>query len=613
MLYKYKKFKAMKKILFFTVIALLLFNSRMISAQGAYAYLDINNVRARISSVGNHFWDMMGSPMFEVPKSAQKHTLFCNTLWIGGFDVSNNLYLSAERYRQVGVDYTTGPLTADGSASTDQQTINLYDKLWIVDRSDIENHILWAGNPSSQPGYIIPNSILEWPAHGDTSLNQSFYLAPFVDFNGNGMYDPDKGDYPRIRGDRTVFFIFNDSGIPNTESGGIPLGIEIHGMAYAFDCPSSEAFDHTIFMHYKIINRSSRNYYNTQIGLFADFDIGYSYDDFIGTDVSRGSIFAYNGDSLDGSGGISHYGINPPAQSLTILAGPYMDADGLDNPGFMIEIINNDTIYTPLCDESLNGMNFGNGIADDERLGMTGSMFFNNDGANPWYMTDPSNPAEYYYYLRGYWKDGSKLLYGGNGHINTLAYGPECNFMFPDETDTCNWGTGGILPNGPKKWTEEVAGNSPYDRRGLASAGPFTFLAGSTHEIDFAFVYGRGSNGVQSSVDQLKSNIDSVRLYFSNNMSPCGLPFIDQTSVSSPAEETMLLVYPNPVSDFLICETDPYSDIVYSIFDSFGKLVLEGSPSSSIFTVDVSKLSPGIYIFRINNLKNNAAYKFIKL
>jgi hypothetical protein len=27
--------------------------------------------------------------------------------------------------------------------------------------------------------------------------------------------------------------------------------------------------------------------------------------------------------------------------------------------------------------------------------------------------------------------------------------GPECDFMFPGDTDPCNWGTGGVVPNIP--------------------------------------------------------------------------------------------------------------------------------------------------------------------
>ncbi len=31
---------------------------------------------------------------------------------------------------------------------------------------------------------------------GNTALGQDFYLAPFLDFDGDGFYDPTLGDYP---------------------------------------------------------------------------------------------------------------------------------------------------------------------------------------------------------------------------------------------------------------------------------------------------------------------------------------------------------------------------------------------------------------------------------
>jgi len=37
-----------------------------------------------------------------------------------------------------------------------------------------------------------------------------------------------------------LFFIFNDARNPHTESGGLNLGIEVHGMAYAFNCPGDK-------------------------------------------------------------------------------------------------------------------------------------------------------------------------------------------------------------------------------------------------------------------------------------------------------------------------------------------------------------------------------------
>jgi len=401
----------MKKL--FTVIVVLFMYYPSFSQGGAYATLDINNVRARVSANGHHFWDMIGSPAFEVPKGSQKHTIFTNTLWIGGLDSTNALYLSAERYRQVGADYACGPLSVDGLLSTDQQTMNDYDRVWLIDRFQIDEHIAWANNPSSNPTYSIPTDMLEWPAHGDLSKNQSYNLAPYVDVNGNGVYEPHLGDYPQIRGDRCLFFIFNDAGIPNTESGGTPLGIEVHAMAYAFDCPQSYAFDHTIFMYYKVINRSGRDYYDTFIGLYADFDIGYHLDDYMRCDVLRGTAFAYNGRETDGYGAINQYGLNPPAQALVILGGPFMDPDGTDN-------------LSGNCDHSINGLNFNDGIVDNERMGLTGFH------AAPVVLSvgEILTDTVYYYALQTFDYTGIPIQY------NQL--GPDCRFMFPGDSNPCN-------------------------------------------------------------------------------------------------------------------------------------------------------------------------------
>jgi hypothetical protein len=62
--------------------------------------------------------------------------------------------------------------------------------------------------------------------------------------------------------------------------------------------------------------------------------------------------------------------------------------------------------------EAINGVNFGNGIVDDERFGMRRFVYHNNSGV-PDYMTDPDYAPEYYNLLRGIWKDNTKMMYGG--------------------------------------------------------------------------------------------------------------------------------------------------------------------------------------------------------
>jgi len=146
------------------------------------------------------------------------------------------------------------------------------------------------------------------------------------------------------------------------------MKIEIHGMAYAFDLPSDSAFNNTIFLNYKIFNRSQRTYYNTYLGIFTDLDIGYAYDDYVGCDVYRSSYFGYNGRPVDGTGQVYAYGNHPPAQSVTVLAGPSLNPTGVDRPKV-------DNSGHQLCNESINGTGFGDGIPDNERLGMTSFVY----------------------------------------------------------------------------------------------------------------------------------------------------------------------------------------------------------------------------------------------
>lgn len=590
----------------------LVFTDGRAQTTAAYGFLDTNNVKARVSSDGNHFWDYQGLPVqafseYEVPKWSNKHTIFTNALWIGGLDSTGQLYLSGQRYRDNGEDYTLGPLSTDGNLSTDPQTINAYNAVWIVSRYQIEQHIAWANDPSSMPGYTTPADILDWPAHGDTTKNQSYYLAPFIDVNGNGKYDPQNGDYPKIRGDQAIYFIFNDAGSPNTETGGIPLGIEVHGMAYAFYCPQSPAFHHAVFMNYKIINRSNRDYHDTYLGLFTDFDIGVSHNDYAGTDVQRGSIFGYNGTAKDSSSQTNHYGLNPPAQSMTILGGPLMDADSIDNPAGQ-------------CNESINGLNFGNGVADDERLGLTGSVIFTNTGGGiPQKYTDPEVASEFYCVLNSKWKDSTAISYG-DAYDTLSGYGPHTRFMYPGLSDTCNWGTGGVAPNGPQDWTEGSVGNLPFDKRGVGITGPFTFEAGTMEEIDFAFVFGRDlqapdSVGNMASLERLRLNIDTVRNAFINNTTPCGQPFI--TSIrrnQQPGRQMKLKLYPNPAQNQLTVEIKYGPGYSYQIYDVYGKLIHSQEVfDSNKFDVDISDLPAGMYFLKVKSDQAEMVRKFLKL
>ncbi|NOX47520.1 MAG: T9SS type A sorting domain-containing protein [Chlorobi bacterium] len=560
-----------------------------------YEYLDINNIKARFNANGNHFWDFNNNKEYFYPSESETGTIWNFAFWLGGLDESGDLRVAAERYRQIGTDYWTGPVSTDGNATTDSATVLQWRNIWKLNKDEIAYHLEhWA-----DPGYEPIEDIATWPAHGDTALGQSYNLAPYIDVNTNGVYEPLSGDYPLIRGDQTLFFIINDQK-QHSETGGLPIGIEIHGFAYAFDAPDNPALNNTTFLSYKIFNRSQHTLTDAYAGTFTDLDLGYAWDDFVGCDVERGAYYAYNGDDFDDpditwqGDTIPQYGENPPAQGVIILGGPYIDPDGIDNPA-------------DECDESINGVGFGDGIIDNERFGMSNFVYFNNS-QNP--TGDPEVYYEYYNYMKSIWKDSTAMEYGGNGHVSSGAYGPAAKFMFPGLSDPCNWGTGGEEPYGPIDWTEQTAGNEPGDRRGMCSMGPFTLEAGSFHKVDIAFVTAPGDENTNS-VDRLMTYIDSVKTFYYQDPDHFGFAWMgsDETEIKN----TEFLIYPNPASYELFVQfEDIQKNTFIEIYDLYGKMVKQIKVANSeLSKINISNLEQGIYVLRVKSLSGMISRKFL--
>src|ERR1700743_1076390 len=94
--------------------------------------LDINNVRARLMTGGDMWWDIgEGVAAYEIPKGSGKSSQFAASCWIGGFDKQGQLKVAAQTYRQDGNDYWPGALDHNGKITGD--TCKLWDKQWKVD------------------------------------------------------------------------------------------------------------------------------------------------------------------------------------------------------------------------------------------------------------------------------------------------------------------------------------------------------------------------------------------------------------------------------------------------------------------------------------------------
>lgn len=524
--------------------------------------LDLNNVRARINTGGDMWWDLQGTARYEIPKGSRKCSMFSGSLWMAGVDVNGQLKCAAQRYRNNGNDFWSGPLTTDGTASIDAATCVKYDKHFKITRADVNQFVAYKLDPNSMPGYTVPPIIKDWPAHGDVSMGQDYYLAPFFDNDGDGTYNTDNGDYPLydlkgtvdchksdgdriLFGDMTLWWVFNDKGNIHSETGGAPIGMEIRAQAFAF--ATNDEINNMTFYNYQMINRSTYTLTNTYFSQWADTDLGESKDDFVGCDVQRGLGYCYNGTEVDGTGKPTEYGSNPPAIGIDFFQGPYMDKDGLDNPKGI--------------DEGINGVNFGDGVVDNERFGMKRFVFHNNTGSGaPWAITDPDKAVEYYQLLQGIWKDGTVMMYGGNGYISGAGTcGPRAKFMFPGNTDPLHWGTDYQIPNcNPDNWTEETVHNTPYDRRFMHSAGPFTLKPGAVNFITVGVPWARAaSGGPAASVQLLKAADDKCQRLFDNCFKVVNGPDAPDMAVQEMDKE-IILTLSNPTFSNNYAEMYPY-------------------------------------------------------
>ncbi len=447
--------------------------------------LDINNVRARLMTGGDMWWNNgQGNAAYEIPKGSGRHSQFAASCWIGGYDKQGQLKVAAQTYRQDGNDYWPGALDDQGKITS--EACAQWDKFWKVDRSTINKfkQAYKTGGDLKASEYDVIN---EWPAVGNNnivgntgtkiSLNPNNTYAPFVDLNGDGKYQPDEGEYPDIRGDQYIWWVFNDAGNTKQQSLTAAMGVEVQTSAFAY--ATQDFLNNASFYNYRVINRGTLTIDSTYIAVWDDADLGYYLDDFIGCDTARGLGILYNGTNNDGGvagNPVNSYGVNPPQIALDYFQGPKRIRKVAGEP---------DTY---------------------EQLKMTNFTYYNND---PSIIGNPTNGIQIYYYMTGSIRNGQRFSYDYQGPgIPSKGYGsgPVSNYVF--------WGD----PADNSQWSECACGNNPGDRRFVFSSGPFQLFPGAINDITFGTVWAAGQGGCPSTSFKTIKNIDDgAQALFDNN------------------------------------------------------------------------------------------------
>lgn len=556
----------MKKLIILSLLALC---SVKVQAQLPFATrdsIDVNNLSATVLVHGDMWWEG-GTPNYAAactyPKGTTKNVGFASALWLSGYDAGGQLHVAAQTYRQAGNDYWPGPLDASGTLS--YPTSYNWAKIWKVNRTDIQSFQSVGTHTITN----TPDAILTWPAKGNANakgnagvkLTITENMAPFVDLNSNGVYEPLLGDYPDIKGDQALWWVFSDNGPTHTETNGKPLGVEVHAMSYAY--ARGTLTDNVVYYEYNLINKSPNSYTSVRAGIRADMDLGYNFDDFVGCDTTLRMAVQYNGVADDGASAghpANSYGLNPPAVGISWVSLP--------------------------------------GDAGSSYVPLGGFTYQNNDAS---VVGNPTVDTEYNNYMRSKIRDGrhvSNDFQGTGSGYKGYGSGPACNYAYYGD------------PSDTGEWSECSAPNNPGDRRFVLSSNDFNLAPGSTQQLVMALIVAEGVGGCPSvDFSKIRKIADSAWSVYHNPLPPKPVTVSELTLTGG------IKIYPNPAHDQLFIESMAMDNgethiVIHNTLGQEMKVLTDDR--NYVTTVDVSKLPAGLYTVTYRNAQSQTVMKFVK-
>ncbi len=539
----------------------------------ATAVLGANNTKVNLINTGE-LWDYKNSSggkyyfpnNASIPDSLKTSIIYSGGLWMSARETSGDLHLAAQRYFD-STEYYAGPIDASGIVNTTK--CNLWNRMFLCTRAEVNTFRTYVSNFGTPvPLTSIPSDILNWPGKGNPTLTGlgmtlDHEIAPFVDANADGIYNPIDGDFPCIKGDECVFYVINDKG-PHAISGGDYLGVEIHVMNYAYHY--SNIINNTAFYDISVINRSSINYSDYYLGMFVDNDFGCYNNDYIGCQPSKNMAVLYNGITYDATCSTLGFLDHLPIAGIKILNSP----------------LNSSSIQT----------------------GLTSFTYLINS-AGP--QGDPHTINQYNNYLTGKWSDGTDYTLDGNGYGGAT---PTKYIYSGNPADSTQW----------SECHNQVSGrNLPSDRRFLMSSGPYNLPVSTKLEFTYA-VFATYLDSTQFSNPNFDSTInpaaDSVQAFYDAIHLFCNDGVL---GIENPIElNSKAIVFPNPLTGNIL-NVNLDNDVAQGnydieIFNINGQVVYSNNMeiNNSKLTIDLNNenLSKGFYTIRLqkNNLQIQAKF-----
>ncbi|MCD4693275.1 MAG: T9SS type A sorting domain-containing protein, partial [Calditrichales bacterium] len=240
--------------------------------------LDANNIDMWIHPNGVFAYNyQFRDSGLEWPIYSEKYVVYSSGVWVGA-KVGEEIHTAISAKSSGIEEFAPGPIDESGQAADPTDPRFRVYKIHL-------------GDNNSNPDYA------EWPAD----------LGAPVDENGN----------PKHLGDQTIFVVYNDLNEDNhSRTGSTPLCAEIQQTVFAWD--DEGALGNTLFLRFKVINKSNDVWEDTYFALWSEPDVGYCGDYLVGIDVDKNMGYAYNGSNQD-----DNYRSGPPAVGYDILKGAY--------------------------------------------------------------------------------------------------------------------------------------------------------------------------------------------------------------------------------------------------------------------------------------------------
>lgn len=346
-----------------------------VNSESSDRRIDVNNINCFVTNKGsfaNDFANSNNSGLF-FPKGTFKTAVYESGIWIGGKAVG--LPPGVSPYRVAIAEYSqefqpgvmTGPTTWADPA----------DPAFTVYKV-----ARWTGNPNDSahverdPVAVGRDRTLDPLSHHSWSEYMSgavpygapwkYYDLPDPNNPGSTVQVPG----PDVKGDQMLWSVFNDAS-PDVHINQLsaPLGVEIQNTTFAFD--RQGALGNTIFVDYKVINKSTTSYDSCYVILWSDPDLGGAGDDLTGSDTTLSVGYIYNATNTD-----QIYAGQPPCVGYDYFQGPAVGGVPLGMSAFI---------------QYING-------------------------------TDPANAIETYNYMRGFNKSGEPIINPVTGDPDKLMY-----------------------------------------------------------------------------------------------------------------------------------------------------------------------------------------------